>query len=668
MLILNQISLSIFVLLFISGIASNCPYPCPLSGGCVCSGTVTPVMNPIDHRLYNRCIKCNSDFKLPLCMKPTFGSIDRNGRCPSGLTNSDCSTSTDGLGTPTLHNQSIITKSPALLNSDDVIWKGCSNGMGGFLCNMCNPSTYKHTTSMCMHNLVPRGTTATYNALLSANSTPKALQLGIKPSSLRIGYFSLNSNYMLITNRPANYLYFMLLSVNLNKSAVKSRFRCIAKECLPSINVSTGYKAAYRGTFMSMYNFLWYATVIILLLLGGLAYRMLSKHRYRLLFSVLVAFLLIEPVLQVGLIYFEASPDKVYEEYLYRCGLSSCECMGNSTTCLSPKTQQFIDTLSGVTTFSIDVAHAQCKLTMGSTVIVNSTPCMTSYRVSNAAKPTFKEMINKEWAFISFACIIGLTLLLLIIVTGVVSQYQKRRQCRDFESLLNRLGSKCTDSTTGTTFTYSNISLKSNKKYILKSMDITLHSGQVTALMGSSGAGKSTLLKVIAQQPVPGYQTGSVAFNNQAITALNRAHYASLIGYVPQDDCHIPSLTVRQTLHYAARLKLPAPLSGAVVSEVVDAVVAALNLAHCQHTLVGDWTRKGISGGEKRRVSLAVELVARHRLLVLDEPASGLDDINALEVVKAIVRAARMPMKTPSHSFVWSKYQPAIVFFNTPAN
>ena len=95
--------------------------------------------------------------------------------------------------------------------------------------------------------------------------------------------------------------------------------------------------------------------------------------------------------------------------------------------------------------------------------------------------------------------------------------------------------------------------------------------------------------------------------------------------YVTQDDTLIGTLTVRETISYSARLRLPDMMRQEEKRALVEGTIVEMGLQDCADTVIGNWHLRGISGGEKRRVSIALEILMRPRLLFLDEPTSGLD-------------------------------------------
>ena len=95
--------------------------------------------------------------------------------------------------------------------------------------------------------------------------------------------------------------------------------------------------------------------------------------------------------------------------------------------------------------------------------------------------------------------------------------------------------------------------------------------------------------------------------------------------YVTQDDNLIGTLTVRETISYSARLRLPDNMPMEEKLALVEGTIVEMGLQDCADTVIGNWHLRGVSGGEKRRVSIALEILMRPRLLFLDEPTSGLD-------------------------------------------
>ncbi|MBV6625230.1 MAG: ATP-binding cassette domain-containing protein [Rivularia sp. (in: Bacteria)] len=152
------------------------------------------------------------------------------------------------------------------------------------------------------------------------------------------------------------------------------------------------------------------------------------------------------------------------------------------------------------------------------------------------------------------------------------------------------------------------------QKAILDDVSLVIETGQLVALVGGSGAGKSTLMKsLLGIAPVT---SGSVYLNGDNLRR-NWAVYRSQIGYVPQDDIVHPDLRVEEVLAYACKLRLPPDTD---VKAVVERTLDQIKLTHVRTNFI-----RNLSGGQRKRVSIGVELLADPKLFFLDEPTSGLD-------------------------------------------
>ncbi|KAK4490068.1 hypothetical protein RD792_000722 [Penstemon davidsonii] len=161
--------------------------------------------------------------------------------------------------------------------------------------------------------------------------------------------------------------------------------------------------------------------------------------------------------------------------------------------------------------------------------------------------------------------------------------------------------------------------------------------GQVLAILGPSGSGKSTLLNTLAGRVHHGHGlSGTVLFNNRKLSksVLKRT------GFVTQDDVLYPHLTVRETLVFCSLLRLPSKLTKMEKIAVAESVISELGLSKCEDTIIGNSFIRGISGGERKRVSIAHEMLVDPSLLILDEPTSGLDATAAYRLVATLGKLA----------------------------
>lgn len=184
-------------------------------------------------------------------------------------------------------------------------------------------------------------------------------------------------------------------------------------------------------------------------------------------------------------------------------------------------------------------------------------------------------------------------------------------------------------------------------KTILKPVTTSFQAGLLNIIMGPSGSGKTSLLNAMALRLHNSLGTqyrsyGEMTFNG---AVPSDSVVRSVCSYVCQDDdALLPSLTVRETLRFSARLRLPSFMSTEQKNERAEDVLLKLGLKDCADNLIGSDMIKGISGGEKRRVSIAVQILTDPRVLLLDEPTSGLDAFTAssiMEVLQGLAQEGR---------------------------
>ncbi len=150
-----------------------------------------------------------------------------------------------------------------------------------------------------------------------------------------------------------------------------------------------------------------------------------------------------------------------------------------------------------------------------------------------------------------------------------------------------------------------------------------------------SGAGKTTLIEILAGKSKIGRTTGAVSFPGH--------DGLPLIGFVPQQDILPPTLTVHEALLFAARLRMDECIPDSEKIARVDDIIEKLGISRVRDVRIGDGEKRGISGGEMRRVSIGVELVASPQILILDEPTSGLDSVSAAKVATVLRDLAHDP-------------------------
>ncbi|KAL7619738.1 hypothetical protein AAE478_010280 [Parahypoxylon ruwenzoriense] len=199
-------------------------------------------------------------------------------------------------------------------------------------------------------------------------------------------------------------------------------------------------------------------------------------------------------------------------------------------------------------------------------------------------------------------------------------------------------------------------------KTLLHSVNASLKPGTLTAILGGSGSGKTTLLNTIAERMFSSRlsQTGTTTFNG--LEGVRSARHA----YVMQQDILLPTLTVRETLRYSANLRLPPPTTEEERMRIVEEVILELGLKDCANTRIGNSQHRGCSGGEKRRTSIGVQLLANPSILFLDEPTTGLDATSAFQLVrtlKALANKGRTIITTihQPRSEIWDLFDNLVI-------
>ncbi|KAF9094980.1 hypothetical protein BGX29_009222, partial [Mortierella sp. GBA35] len=171
---------------------------------------------------------------------------------------------------------------------------------------------------------------------------------------------------------------------------------------------------------------------------------------------------------------------------------------------------------------------------------------------------------------------------------------------------------------------------------IIKNISGRLITGRTCAVMGPSGAGKATFLSILAGKVAK--TDGSIKVNGKEQTL---SLWKKLIGFVPQEDVMLSNLSVREILMHLARMRQPVHMSHNEKRLKVLEVIQFLGLDHIMDNPIGDVETRGVSGGERKRVNISMELVASPSILFLDEPTSGLDSATSLEVSKLLKQIAQ---------------------------
>ena len=164
---------------------------------------------------------------------------------------------------------------------------------------------------------------------------------------------------------------------------------------------------------------------------------------------------------------------------------------------------------------------------------------------------------------------------------------------------------------------YKKVKTKKGEKFITNGVNLNIEPGEFVAIVGGSGAGKTTLLNCISG--MAGFTAGNIFINGESIRTNERS-LRSLMGYVPQNDIVYDNLTLERMLMYSAKLRMPVDTTPAEIQAKIDETLDLVELTAHRTTMISR-----LSGGQKKRASIAVELLASPKLFFLDEPSSGLD-------------------------------------------
>ncbi|XP_004502947.1 ABC transporter G family member 5 isoform X1 [Cicer arietinum] len=185
-------------------------------------------------------------------------------------------------------------------------------------------------------------------------------------------------------------------------------------------------------------------------------------------------------------------------------------------------------------------------------------------------------------------------------------------------------------------------------KHVLKEVNCIAKPCEILAIVGPSGAGKSSLLEILAGRVSP-QSEGYILVNNEHV---DKAKFKKISGYVTQKDTLFPLLTVEETMMFSAKLRLNLPQQQ--LCSKVKSLIQELGLSHVATTRVGDEKVRGISGGERRRVSIGVEVIHDPKVLILDEATSGLDSTSALQIIDML----KVMAESKGRTIILSIHQP----------
>jgi len=318
------------------------------------------------------------------------------------------------------------------------------------------------------------------------------------------------------------------------------------------------------------------------------------------------------------------SIDTTSNSEVVTCSKTSCHC---SSWC-GIVVAGIIKKMKGAAIFSCSISDGTCGLHQDQLPLAINLRCTAASCQQGPYVPPTPEFSNLA---IGLMVAGGVGLLASIIGTSIfiytIMQKRERRRLGQYHGVNEDIL---------LTLSWHNIECKIGKRKVLHDVSGIAHPGHITAILGPSGAGKTTFLDMLAGRKNTGDMGGQILVNGQP---RNRS-WKRLSGYVLQDDRMMGTLTVREHLEFIAELRLPASMHYDHKMTRVEEVLQELGIAHIANSKIGTQTTRGISGGERRRLAIASELITDPPILFLDEPTSGLDSYTAFALMDTLKKLA----------------------------
>lgn len=325
--------------------------------------------------------------------------------------------------------------------------------------------------------------------------------------------------------------------------------------------------------------------------------------------------------------------------YSMTCEATTCHC---STWCSAPE-KTIIGFLSGAAVFSCNQKTGYCLFEQQNLPLALSFQCVAAGCQVGPPTPPPYHIPTEEVVAIGLG--VGTTSLFAIIGLVAFILVKRRNNIeKNFRKTYQLLSvSERSHHCPQVTLSFSSLNCeifdarrKVNRKVLNDLTGVALP-GRIMAIMGPSGAGKTTFIDIIAQRKTEGKVTGTILVNGKPYDRT----FKRLSGYVYQDDRMLGTMTVKEHLLNSARLRLPSNYSYVQILRRVYECMEELNISHIADSLIGVEGARGISGGERKRLAIAAELVTDPSILFLDEPTSGLDSYNAHSLMKTLKKMAQ---------------------------
>lgn len=335
----------------------------------------------------------------------------------------------------------------------------------------------------------------------------------------------------------------------------------------------------------------------------------------------------------------------------YNCEEVACKCLPDRMLCGeagSIDISEFLtETIRGPGDFTCDVNKKSCRFSEPSmNDLISSVfgdpyitlKCESGECLHKSEIPGYDLPDHNKYTLANQLLIVSVIFICILIVTTSAYNIGKSPLFKTGSIALEFDTESLTKNFTPTTLSFENIGFTIGDLKILNNVHGIVKPRECLAIMGGSGAGKTTLLDILAGKDKSGIITGDIKVNGNL---MSKKDYKKIVGFVDQEDQLIPTLTVYETVLNSALLRLPRSMSIQQKESHVLQVLDELRILAIKDRVIGSDFKRGISGGEKRRVSIACELVTSPAILFLDEPTSGLDSYNARNVVESLVKLSR---------------------------
>ncbi|KAK9453325.1 hypothetical protein V1511DRAFT_505391 [Dipodascopsis uninucleata] len=342
---------------------------------------------------------------------------------------------------------------------------------------------------------------------------------------------------------------------------------------------------------------------------------------------------------------------------LYECSGIECSCIPDRMLCGQDGSIDITDFLTeaikGPASFSCDSSTKSCDFSepamddLIESVFGDKTillQCRSSECLHYSELPDYNvpvKRVNKNLLFFGIAVMLVFLLLVALCTKFVIAKLQDKTS--DVKIPSEDETYKLMTGHQPSSLLFNDIKYSVGTRRVLNGISGIVKPGELLAIMGASGAGKTSLLDILAHKQKEGSVSGDILVNGFKVT---EAQFKTITGFVDQEDALMPTLTVYETILNSALLRLPKSMSYNAKRLRVLETMNELGIMNIKDQYIGSESQRGISGGEKRRVVIACELVTSPSIVFLDEPTSGLDSFNAFNVVECLRSLAQTYKRT----------------------